>query len=98
MDILTLCGALLGIVAIVLGFTLEGGRFLTLFQIEAIVIVLAGTIGAVMVQNTWVKFSPGARQLTMVFTKANPIDRETLTILLEWGHKPKLQRMLPSQP
>ncbi|MEA3099731.1 MAG: hypothetical protein QOF74_3971, partial [Caballeronia mineralivorans] len=30
MDILTLCGALLGIVAIVLGFTLEGGRFLTL--------------------------------------------------------------------
>ena len=94
MDILTLCGALLGIVAIVLGFTLEGGRFLTLFQIEAMVIVLGGTIGAVMVQNTWVKFSAGVRQLSMVFTKAKPIDRENLTILLEWGHKAKVEGML----
>jgi chemotaxis protein MotA len=94
MDILTLCGALLGIVAIVAGFTLEGGRFLTLFQVEAIVIVLGGTIGAVMVQNTWVKFSAGVRQLGMVFTKAKPIDRENLTILLEWGHKAKVEGML----
>ena len=94
MDILTLCGALLGIVAIVLGFTLEGARFLTLFQIEAMVIVLGGTIGAVMVQNTWVKFSAGVRQLSMVFTKAKPIDRENLTILLEWGHKAKVEGML----
>src|ERR1700722_273052 len=85
MDILTLCGALVGIVAIVAGFTLEGGHFLTLFQVEAIVIVLGGTIGAVMVQNTWAKFSAGVRQLGMVFTKAKPIDRENLTILLELG-------------
>src|SRR3984885_14943137 len=94
MDILTLCGALVGIVAIVAGFTLEGGHFLTLFQVEAIIIVLGGTIGAVMVQNTWVKFSSGVRQLSMVFTKAKPIDRENLTILLEWGHKAKVEGML----
>jgi chemotaxis protein MotA len=94
MDILTLCGALLGVVAIVAGFTLEGGRFLTLFQLEAIVIVLGGTIGAVMVQNTWTRFSRGVRQLGMVFTKAKPVDRENLTVLLEWGHKAKVEGML----
>ena len=94
MDILTLCGALIGIVAIVAGFTLEGGRFLTLFQFEAIVIVAGGTIGAVMVQNTWAKFSAGVKQLGMVFTKAKPIDRENLTIMLEWGHKAKVEGML----
>jgi len=94
MDILTLCGALLGIVAIVAGFTLEGGRFLTLFQVEAIIIVLGGTIGAVMVQNTWVRFSAGVRQLSMVFTNAKPVDRANLTILLEWGHKAKVEGML----
>ncbi len=94
MDILTLCGAVLGLVAIVLGFTLEGGRFLSLFQIEAIVIVLGGTIGAVMVQNTWTRFSAGVRQLGLVFTLAKPIDRDNLTILLEWGHKAKVEGML----
>ena len=94
MDILTLCGVLFGTIAIVGGFALEGGQFLTLFQVEAIVIVLGGTIGAVMVQNTWIKFSTGIRQLGMVFTKAKPIDRDNLTILLEWGHKAKVEGML----
>ena len=40
MDFLTLCGAVVGIAAIVLGFALEGGRFASLFQLEALVIVL----------------------------------------------------------
>lgn len=94
MDILTLCGALLGIVAIMTGFALEGGRFLALFQLEAMIIVLGGTIGAVMVQNTWARFSTGVGQLRMVLTKAKPVGRENLTILLEWGHKAKVDGML----
>ena len=63
MDFLTLCGAVVGIAAIVLGFALEGGRFASLFQLEALVIVLGGTIGAVMVQNSWGRFADGIRQL-----------------------------------
>jgi chemotaxis protein MotA len=94
MDLLTLCGAFLGVAAIVVGFSLEGGRFASLFQLEALVIVLGCTIGAVMVQNTWARFSDGVRQLRLVFTAAKPVDQENLAVLLEWGHKAKLNGML----
>jgi hypothetical protein len=57
MDLLTLAGVLLGGAAIVFGFALEGGHFSMLFQFEALVIVLGGTLGAVMIQNTWARFS-----------------------------------------
>ena len=78
MDILTLCGALLGIVAIVAGFTLEGGRFLTLFQVEAIVIVAGGTVGAVMVQNTWARFCDKRKS-------SSPIVRKAPSALAVWN-------------
>jgi len=94
MDFLTLCGALLGVVAIVFGFFMEGGRFASLFQLEALIIVLGGTIGAVMVQNTWARFSDGVKQLYLVFIAAKPVDQENLSVLLEWGHKAKLNGML----
>lgn len=94
MDFLTLCGALVGIAAIVLGFALEGGRFASLFQLEALVIVLGGTIGAVMVQNSWGRFADGVRQLRFAFIAAKPVDQENLSVLLEWGHKAKLNGML----
>ncbi|MFM0555100.1 flagellar motor protein MotA, partial [Paraburkholderia sediminicola] len=40
MDLLTLFGAVFGVTAIVAGFSLEGGHFTSLFQLEAFVIVL----------------------------------------------------------
>lgn len=46
MDLLTLAGVVLGGAAIVFGFALEGGHFSMLFQFEALVIVLGGTLGA----------------------------------------------------
>ncbi|MGV2287968.1 flagellar motor protein [Trinickia sp. YCB016] len=94
MDILTLCGALLGVTAIVFGFSLEGGRFATLFQLEAFVIVLGGTIGAVMIQNTWARFFDGVKQIGLAFTKAKAVDQDSLSRLLEWGDHAKLNGML----
>ncbi len=44
MDLLTLFGAVFGVTAIVAGFSLEGGHFASLFQLEAFVIVLGGTL------------------------------------------------------
>ncbi|MGN6229648.1 MAG: flagellar motor protein, partial [Trinickia sp.] len=55
MDLLTIIGALFGAAAIGVGFWLEGGHFTTLLQGEAFVIVLGGTLSAVMIQNTWAR-------------------------------------------
>ena len=94
MDLLTIFGALLGMAAIATGFWLEGGHFSTLFQLEAFVIVLGGTLSAVMIQNTWARFFDGIKQLHLAFMKPRTVDRESLSVLLEWGDQAKLNGML----
>jgi chemotaxis protein MotA len=94
MDLLTIFGALLGTAAIATGFWLEGGHFATLFQLEAFVIVLGGTLSAVMIQNTWARFFDGIKQLHLAFMKPRPVDRESLSVLLEWGDQAKLNGLL----
>lgn len=51
MDILTLLGVLLAMLAIIGGNILEGGHSSSLMQLTAFVIVAGGTLGAVMVQT-----------------------------------------------
>jgi chemotaxis protein MotA len=94
MDLLTVFGVLFGGTAVVAGFLLEGGQFTTLFQAEAFVVVFGGTLGAVMIQNTWARFYDGLKQLPLAFVKARQVDRESLAILLEWGDHAKLNGML----
>ncbi|KVQ88173.1 flagellar motor protein [Burkholderia ubonensis] len=94
MDLLTLFGVVFGGVAIVFGFSLEGGHFATLFQLEAFVIVLGGTLGAVMIQNTWARFFDAVKQLRLAFVQARQVDRQSLTDLLEWGDRAKLNGLL----
>ncbi|KVC42927.1 flagellar motor protein [Burkholderia diffusa] len=94
MDLLTLAGVLLGGAAIVFGFALEGGHFSLLFQFEALVIVLGGTLGAVMIQNTWARFFDAVKQLRLAFVRAQEVDRKHLTDLLEWGDRAKLDGLL----
>lgn len=94
MDLLTLAGVVLGGAAIVFGFALEGGHFTMLFQFEALVIVLGGTLGAVMIQNTWARFFDAVKQLRLAFVRAREVDRKNLSDLLEWGDRAKLDGLL----
>ena len=94
MDLLTLFGVLLGGAAVVVGFSLEGGHIVALFQPEALVIVVGGTLGAVMIQNTWAKFVDAIRHLRMAFVKAPQVDQASLAAVLEWGDEAKLNGML----
>jgi chemotaxis protein MotA len=48
MDITTIIGLVLGVLAMVIGFTLEGGHLDSLVQETAAIIVLGGTAGAVI--------------------------------------------------
>ncbi|MDI7066230.1 MotA/TolQ/ExbB proton channel family protein, partial [Klebsiella pneumoniae] len=55
---------------------------------------LGGTLGAVMIQNTWARFYDGIKQLRFAFVKARQVDRDSLAVLLEWGDQAKLNGML----
>jgi len=50
-DFLTILGLIIGITAILLGQQLEGGKLSTLINGPAALIVIGGTIGAVMLQS-----------------------------------------------
>lgn len=59
MDKISVLGLLLGIAAIVGGQLLEGGHVASLSQPTALLIVLGGTMGAVMLQSPYATFRRG---------------------------------------
>lgn len=56
MDILSIIGIVLAISAVVVGNLLGGGETAQLFQLTAFLIVVGGTIGAVMIQTSFPVF------------------------------------------
>ena len=63
MDWASLIGMVVGLGAILLGQVTEGGRLASLFQPAPLVIVLAGTLGAVMLQSGMANFRRGMRMV-----------------------------------
>ncbi|QMT59970.1 flagellar motor protein [Legionella sp. PC997] len=68
MDALTLIGMLVSFLAITLGQVLEGGNMQALLNFSALLIVLGGTIGAVMVQTPLSTFKRAFKILPWVIT------------------------------
>ena len=66
MDKISVAGLLLGLVAIIGGQILEGGHVGSLTQPTALLIVLGGTLGAVMLQSPAPVFVRGLRMLSWV--------------------------------
>jgi chemotaxis protein MotA len=56
-DRLSLAGLIVVILAIYIGFTLDGGHFSALFELPALIIVFGGTLGAVMLQSSTMQFT-----------------------------------------
>ncbi|OYW90877.1 MAG: flagellar motor protein, partial [Alishewanella sp. 32-51-5] len=76
MDKLALTGLLLALIAIVGGFMLEGGSLSTLLHFPAFIIVLGGTLGAVMLQTPFSQFRLGVSLLPWVFQSSRlPVKR-----------------------
>jgi chemotaxis protein MotA len=61
MDYTTLAGLLVAFAGILCGQLLEGGHAGSLLQLAAFVIVICGTVGAVMVQTQFITFIEGVR-------------------------------------
>jgi chemotaxis protein MotA len=56
MDLLTIVGMFVGLFAIAFGQFLEGGHIFSLLNAPALIIVLGGTCGAVMIETPWHTF------------------------------------------
>ena len=67
MDKISVLGLLLGFVAIIGGQILEGGHVGSLSQPTALLIVLGGTMGAVMLQSPYATFMRGMRMVRWVW-------------------------------
>ncbi|MBK7355524.1 flagellar motor protein [Propionivibrio sp.] len=67
MDKISVLGLLLGIAAIVGGQLLEGGHVASLSQPTALLIVLGGTMGAVMLQSPYATFRRGMGMVRWVW-------------------------------
>lgn len=67
MDKISVLGLLLGIVAIIGGQLMEGGSVSSLSQPTALLIVLGGTMGAVMLQSPYATFVRGVRMVRWVW-------------------------------
>ena len=67
MDKLSIIGLLLGLCGVIGGQMLEGGSVSTLLQGAAFLIVVGGTMGAVLLQNPLKVFLTGVRMIRWVF-------------------------------
>lgn len=67
MDKISVLGLVIGVVAIIGGQILEGGHVGSLSQPTALLIVLGGTMGAVMLQSPYATFMRGMRMVRWVW-------------------------------
>jgi chemotaxis protein MotA len=72
-DLTSLLGLALALAGIIVGHTLDGGKFSSLIQPAAFAIVVVGTFGAVLLQTKSKAFVRGVRMLRWVFV--TPPDR-----------------------
>jgi chemotaxis protein MotA len=98
MDIISILGIVLSLIAILVGQFLEGGSMGSLLQFTAFMIVIGGTLGAVMLQNSLPVFLDGLSMLKWVFRPPRVASQETLDMILEWSQKARRGGLLALEP
>jgi chemotaxis protein MotA len=80
-------GVVIAVGGIVSGLMMEGGSISQLLQPTAALIVLGGTLGAVMVQFPLSAVLEAAKQMVKVFTGAPPDGESSLKLLIDFANK-----------
>ena len=94
MDILSVLGIVLAFGAILGGELLEGGSPESVMQLTAFIIVMGGTIGAVMVNYPMPIFMKALSSLGMVFGNVDVDLRGTIAKVVELGNISRKQGLL----
>jgi chemotaxis protein MotA len=94
MDKISVIGLLLGIVAIIGGQVLEGGHVGSLSQPTALLIVLGGTMGAVMLQSPYATFMRGIRMVRWVWYPPVVDSANLIKQVSSWSHISRREGLL----
>lgn len=87
MDRLSIAGLFIAIFAIYLGFILDGGSIAALFELPAFIIVVGGTMGAVMLQSSSTQFLHALSLLKWVFTPPKYDIEQGIEKIVFWAGK-----------
>jgi len=94
MDILSIAGIIVGFGAILLGQTLEGGHIESLLNGPAILIVMGGTVGAVMVQVPLPIFMNSIKMVKWVFFPPKLAATKTVENIISWSNIARKEGLL----
>lgn len=85
LDKISVIGIVVAIGAILGGQALEGGHIASLLQLTAFLIVLGGTVGAVMLQSSPRVFMEGVRLGRWVFSPPDYDPHKLIKTVIEWS-------------
>lgn len=94
MDILSIVGIVIAFVAILSGSVLEGGHLGQLFQLTAFVIVVGGTVGAVLLQTSLPVFWRALVIVRWVFVTPKIDLMSTQDKIVNWSHLSRREGLL----
>jgi len=94
MDRISVVGLLLGMAAIVGGQVLEGGHVGSLLQPTAFLIVVGGTLGAVMLQSPLSVFREGIRMAKWVFVPPVIDPARQIAEIVRWSNVARKEGLL----
>jgi chemotaxis protein MotA len=94
MDLLSVIGLLVGVGAILVGQQLEGGHISSLLNGPAILIVLGGTLGAIMLQSPIPAFVRAMQLVPWVFRPPVQPLAETIDKIVSWSQVARREGLL----
>lgn len=94
MDILSILGLLIGFGAIILGQYLEGGHLDTILNAVALLIVLGGTLGAVMLQTPMNTFLRALKMTVWIIKPPQKSAKNLLDKILDWNQIARREGLL----
>ncbi|WP_126453821.1 flagellar motor protein [Sulfuriflexus mobilis] len=94
MDILSLIGVIVALGAIIGGNILEGGHTRSLVQLTAFVIVMGGTLGAILLQIQMPVFTRAMRMTIWVFLPPKVGSAEAIERIVDWSNTARKEGLL----
>ena len=94
MDLNSVAGILLAFVAVLGGQVLEGGHVGSLLQLAAFLVVMGGTVGAVLLQSPVKIFVSGLKMSTWVFYPPDYSPQQMIKQIIEWSHVSRKEGLL----
>ncbi len=94
MDKISIAGLFLGIAAILVGQVLEGGHIASLLQPTAFLIVIGGTLGAVMLQSPLATFLTGVKMSKWVLLPPPARPEHLIAQVARWSQVARKEGLL----